>query len=78
MRTQAKIDRDNYYLAMINNDGSMCWDIEERYGLDGYPPELVTVGLNAAVEGEHPEAAIEAYIADLLQQHVTQLHWIIR
>jgi hypothetical protein len=59
---QARRDRDDYYLAMIKGDSATCIVIEEKYGLHGYQPELVSVGLNAAAVGKDPEEVIESYI----------------
>lgn len=59
---QAKIDRDDYYLAMVRDSWQTAVEIEQKYGLYGYAPELVSVGLNAAVEGKDPEKVIETYI----------------
>ena len=62
---QAKRDRDDYWLARLNGDSKTCLKIEQYYNLDGYPPELVTIGLNAAAkDGIDPEIAIETYMAD--------------
>lgn len=64
-KVQARRDRDNYYLAMINGDTKTCLKIEQYYSLVGYAPELVTVGLNAAArDGTDPETAIETYIVN--------------
>lgn len=53
-----------YGRAMARFDGhSDCYRIEQKYGLDGYPPELVCVGLRAAAEGRDAHEAVEAYIA---------------
>jgi hypothetical protein len=59
---EAIADRDAYSKAMIRNDLNTCVDIEQRYGLYGYPPELVSVGLNAACEGKDSDQAIADYI----------------
>lgn len=62
---QAKRDRDDYWLAMLKADSKTCLKIEQHYSLDGYPPELVTIGLNAAAKyGVDPEMAIETYMVD--------------
>jgi hypothetical protein len=54
-------DRADYARHMIAGRDDLCLQIEQRYGLDGYPPEIVSVGLNAAAEGRDPHEAIEAY-----------------
>jgi len=59
---EAVADREAYSKAMIRNDLNTCVAIEQRYGLYGYPPELVSVGLNAACEGKDPERAVADYI----------------
>lgn len=58
----ALADREAYSKAMIRNDLHTCVEIEQRYGLYGYPPELVSVGLNAACEGKDPQQAVDDYI----------------
>lgn len=60
--SQAKKDRDAYFLAMIKGDSDKCHDIEERYELYGYPPEVVTIGLNAAAKGEDLMLAVVRYV----------------
>ena len=59
---EAVVDRDAYSKAMIRNDLNTCVAIEQRYGLYGYPLELVSVGLNAACEGKDPQQAVDDYI----------------
>jgi hypothetical protein len=59
---QARRDRDDYYLALISGNDRKCYAIEDSYGLLGYQPELVSVGLNAAAVGKDPEEVIESYI----------------
>ena len=59
---RARADRDLYSRAMIRNVTHICTQIEQRYGLYCYPPELVSVGLNAACKGEDPERAVAEYI----------------
>ncbi len=54
-------DRAAYAKAMIAGRNDECYRIECRYQLDGYPPELVSIGLNAAAEGGDAHEAIEAY-----------------
>jgi hypothetical protein len=56
---------ERYSKAMRSIDGaSLCYRIEQEYGLDGYPPELVSVGLRAIDDGCDPHEAIQAYIGD--------------
>ena len=48
-------DHRNYYNAMVNGHTRTCLKIEEKYGLDGYPPEFVTTVLCARIEAELQE-----------------------
>jgi len=50
-----------YARAMASGSHEACLAIERKQGLDGYPPELVSVGLAALEKGQDPYAAIEAY-----------------
>jgi hypothetical protein len=62
---RAKLDRQRYNTALLYGDNlRLVTAIEEEYGLLGYPPELVSVGLNAACEGKDPERAVETYIVE--------------
>jgi len=54
--------REQYTNAMINGTTGLCYQIEQFYGLDGYPPHMVSMGLNAACEGRCPHEAIDRYI----------------
>ncbi|WP_372382165.1 hypothetical protein ACCQ12_15425 [Xanthomonas sp. NCPPB 1068] len=53
-----------YTKAMISGDIDACMRIEQLHDLHGYPPEMVTVGLRAADNGEDPVIAVETYIED--------------
>lgn len=54
---------ERYHKAMRSLDGAhTCYRIEQEHGLDGYPPELVSVGLRAIDDGDEPHQAIENYI----------------
>lgn len=55
-------DRAAYAKAMIAGLDDECYRIECRYQLDGYPPELVSIGLNAAAEGGDALGAVEAHL----------------
>ena len=55
---KARIDQRNYVKALINGDLSLCMSIEQYYELFGYSPEIVCIGLAAAVRGEDIDAAI--------------------
>ena len=59
---QAKLDRDGYYLAMIKGDYATCASIEQKYGLYGYPPEVVSTALSALAQGMDADVAINEYI----------------
>jgi hypothetical protein len=60
---QARIDQAVYAAGMRRGDHRACLAVERRYDLDGWPPELVSVGLQAAAEGRPIHEAIEAYLA---------------
>lgn len=53
-----------YVKAMLANNDEACLRIEFRYGLDGYSPQTVMIGLNAAVHGKDAHEAISAFFAD--------------
>ena len=57
------IDSERYVKAMIKGDTALCVLLEELYGLYGYPPELVSIGIKAAESGEDPQEAILKYIS---------------
>ena len=50
-----------YLKAMVDCDSSRAYAIECDFGLNGYPPELVSVGLAAIDVGEDPFDAINEY-----------------
>ena len=52
-----------YIKAMIAGRDIECGRIEQEHGLYGYPPEIVSIGLNAVDEGRDPHAAIDAYVS---------------
>ena len=56
-------DKHAYFKAMMSGNCEACLRIERKYGLDGYSPEVVSIGLDAAVRGNDPEEAIDAYLA---------------
>jgi hypothetical protein len=60
-----KTDLQRYYDAMKSGYSEECYRIEKKYHLDGYPPELVTVGLLAIQHNLCPDVAIEDYIANV-------------
>lgn len=49
-----------YGAAMKRDDLTACIDIERRWGLFCYPPDVVSVGLKAAAEGRDISVAIAA------------------
>lgn len=49
---QAIKDCADYTKAMISGDSYKCEKIELKYDLWGYPPEIVSFGLNAAAQGK--------------------------
>lgn len=60
-------DAETYFKAMASGNHATCIRIEERHGLYGYPPEIVSVGLNAVAEGKDAHEAIEAYMQESQQ-----------
>ena len=61
---QVRSDREAYAKAMIAGNYELAYRIEQMHGLDGYPPELVCIGLTALANGEDVEAAISRYIGE--------------
>jgi len=51
-----------YIRAMRDGHTSVCIRIEQEAGLFGYPPELVTVGLQAIDNGQDGFLAVEDYM----------------
>lgn len=60
MNTQSLLEQ--YCDAMRHGSLEACIHIEQKTGLLGYSPELVTLGLAAIQEGKDPHEAIEAYV----------------
>lgn len=54
----------SYMNALIAGQTVRCCNIEQKYGLFGYPPEIVSVGLKAVDEGLDPHEAIAAYMGE--------------
>ena len=44
-------DIKTYFNAMSQNNVTLCLSIERKYGLEGYPPNIVTPALQAKAEG---------------------------
>lgn len=62
-QSEAMQDLAMYGRAMARLDGhATCCRIEQKYGLFGYPPELVSVGLRAAADGLDAEEAVSDYL----------------
>ena len=59
---EAQGDREAYFKYMRAGNADGCVSIEKKYDLYGYPPELVSVGLLAAVQGINPLFAIDEYM----------------
>lgn len=59
-------DFERYWKAMAQPDGwNTCLQIERRYGLDGYPPEVVTTWMAAEIEKEGSgDAAIDRLLGN--------------
>lgn len=55
---------EQYAKHMISGNTNACIAMEEKYGLHGYPPELVSVGLAAIEAGHAPEDAIYFYTGE--------------
>ena len=53
MKTKIERDIESYHKGLMKNDVALCLAIERRYGLDGYPPNMVSVALQAMVNGEN-------------------------
>jgi hypothetical protein len=60
---QAQLDLRDYHRHMLSGRADLCLEIECMHGLDGYPPEIVSVGLSAAAHGQDVDAAIENHLA---------------
>jgi hypothetical protein len=52
-----------YAKAMKAGAHATAYNIEARYGLSGYSPEIVSVGLRAIEAGDDPQEAIEKHLA---------------
>lgn len=61
-KSEVQRDIDRYCKSMMREGGwRECLTIEKKYGLDGYPPEIVSVGLRAALNGEDVFDAVDNY-----------------
>lgn len=50
-----------YNAALIKCDVNKCIEIEENNGLFGYPPEIVSIGLQAIDKGFDAQDAINEF-----------------
>lgn len=55
-------DRAAYANAMRRDDLNACVSIEKRWGLFGYDPQTVSVGLAAASAGRDVDIAVAAHL----------------
>jgi hypothetical protein len=55
---------DQYFQYMITGNTDAAYHMERQYGLDGYPPEMVSVIFNAMDKGENTDDAIERYTTE--------------
>lgn len=63
MSAEATQDLIRYGRAMAALNGHLvCAGIERKYGLFGYPPEIVSVGLRAAAAGHDASQAVDEYL----------------
>ncbi|MBD1554669.1 hypothetical protein [Pseudomonas typographi] len=51
-----------YSEAMVRGDLATCIAIEQKHELYGYPPEIVSVGLEAHDEGRDVLLAVDRYL----------------
>jgi hypothetical protein len=49
---------------MITGNDAAAYHMERQYGLDGYPPEMVSAIFNAMDKGEDVDDAIERYTTE--------------
>lgn len=52
----------DYTNAMLRGDYRTCYKIEQDFGLDGYTPEVVLVGLYALTQGQDHYEAIDEFL----------------
>jgi pyocin large subunit-like protein len=55
----AREDLEDYRKALSENDVDECLYIEVKHGLDGYPPNIVMVGLSAKANGKDMYKALD-------------------
>jgi hypothetical protein len=61
-RDQARFDLVTYHKSLIAGRTDDADAIEKKYDLHGYPPRVVSVGLQAASEGRDPFEAIDDHL----------------
>lgn len=54
-------DLKAYMQALMHGHHATGLGIERKYGLEGYPPEVVSHALNMAQQGQDPEKAAAIY-----------------
>lgn len=63
---EAEADVTRYCAAMMQPNGwQACLNIERRWGLDGYTPQVVTSILDRVSRGEDPVSAESAVLEGL-------------
>jgi hypothetical protein len=58
-KTRAKEALESYWEAMKEHDIDSALSIEREFGLDGYPPDIVTFALTAVAEGRNMYKALD-------------------
>lgn len=61
-RDEAREDAAAYAKALIANRTAQAIAIEQKYDVFGYPPQIVSIALQAASEGRDHLAAIDEYL----------------
>lgn len=55
-------DLEKYNRCLFNGDCEGAYRIECKHGLDGFTPELVSIGLDAIENGFDPYKAIDEHL----------------
>jgi hypothetical protein len=61
-RDEARADFVTYGKALVANRVEQAVYIERKYDLYGYPPQVVSIGLQAAAEGRDHMEAVDEYL----------------
>lgn len=61
---QARADLVAYAKTLITGNTDAAIRIEKRYGVFGYPPQIVSIALQAAAEGRDHMEAVDEYLED--------------